>query len=58
MIEELCEKLKNAAQGDGPAKDEDGSAVADEADPMLRLEDLKQTLEDLAAKRRKTVSTR
>ena len=46
-LEDLRQKL-----GDCEAKDSDGSAVADQADPMLGLEELGDT-EDHAAKCRK-----
>ena len=39
-IEQIRGKMQNAAEGDGPEHDEKGSAVADEADPMQRLEDI------------------
>ena len=53
VLEDLREKLLEATPGDGRAKQSDGSAVADEADPMQRLEDLGETTEGMAAKRRK-----
>ena len=55
-LEELREKLQDPTQGHCGAKDSDGSAVADQADPMLGLEELGET-EDHAAKRRKTLNT-
>ena len=56
VLEELRKKLKDPTQEDCGAKDSDGSAVADQADPMLGLQDLGET-EDHAAKRRKTLNT-
>ena len=55
-LEELRKKLQDPTQDHCDAKDSDGSAVADQADPMLGLEDLGET-EENAAKRRKTLNT-
>ena len=56
-VEELREKLQDTTQGHCGAKDSDGTAVADQADPMLGLEELGET-GDHAAKRKKTSKAR
>jgi len=57
IIEQIRDKLCNSAGGHDDANIAVGSAVADKADPMEQLEDLGDT-EDHAAKRKKPMKTK